>query len=88
MLHCITVASSDSISTEHSHESIITVVRVSLNLDNPDQIQDPVFALLGDAAAAAGAGNINVQTYYDSSSAEASIKNLFSGPLVSSASCC
>ncbi|CAL1712925.1 unnamed protein product [Somion occarium] len=44
---------------EHSHESIITVVRVSLNLDNPDQIQDPVFALLGDAAAAAGAGNIN-----------------------------
>ncbi|KAH8104717.1 hypothetical protein BXZ70DRAFT_611565 [Cristinia sonorae] len=43
---------------EHSHEKIITVVRASLNLNNPDQIQDPIFALLGDAAAAAGAGKI------------------------------
>jgi hypothetical protein len=29
-------------------------VRTSLNLNNPDQIQDPVFGLLGNAAAAAG----------------------------------
>jgi hypothetical protein len=31
-----------------------------LNLNNPNQIVDPVFALLGDAAAAAGAGKITV----------------------------
>ncbi|KAI0670931.1 hypothetical protein C8Q78DRAFT_974410 [Trametes maxima] len=43
---------------EHSHESILRAVRTSLNLNNPDQIQDPVFSLLGDAAAKAGAGKI------------------------------
>ncbi|TCD70909.1 hypothetical protein EIP91_001218 [Steccherinum ochraceum] len=43
---------------EHSHEKIITSVRASLNVNNPDKIQDPIFALLGDAAAAAGAGDI------------------------------
>ncbi|KAI0076320.1 hypothetical protein K474DRAFT_1598253 [Panus rudis PR-1116 ss-1] len=43
---------------EHSHEPILTSVRNSLNLNNPDKIQDPVFALLGNAAAAAGAGDI------------------------------
>ncbi|KAJ3537028.1 hypothetical protein NM688_g6749 [Phlebia brevispora] len=43
---------------EHSHEPILTSVRASLNLNNPDGIVDPVFALLGDAAAAAGAGKI------------------------------
>ncbi|KAI0352612.1 hypothetical protein OH77DRAFT_1438545 [Trametes cingulata] len=43
---------------EHSHEPILTKVRQSLNLNNPDKIQDPVFALLGDAAAKAGAGDI------------------------------
>ncbi|EJF63176.1 hypothetical protein DICSQDRAFT_82592 [Dichomitus squalens LYAD-421 SS1] len=43
---------------EHSHEPIITKVRASLNLNNPDKIQDPIFALLGNAAAAAGAGDI------------------------------
>jgi hypothetical protein len=31
---------------------------VNLNIDNPAGIQDPVFGLLGDAAAAAGAGTI------------------------------
>lgn len=46
---------------EHSHEKIITSVRASLNLNNPDQIEDPIFALLGDGAAAAGAGNVKVQ---------------------------
>jgi len=43
---------------EHSHEPIITSVRTSLNLNNPDNIKDPIFALLGDAAAAQGAGDI------------------------------
>jgi len=43
---------------EHSHEKFITSVRTSLNLNNPDQIQDPVFALLGAAAAIKGAGKI------------------------------
>ncbi|KAH9847893.1 hypothetical protein C2E23DRAFT_862962 [Lenzites betulinus] len=43
---------------EHSHEPILTAVRTSLNLNNPAKIQDPVFALLGDAAAKAGAGTI------------------------------
>ncbi|KAF9013488.1 hypothetical protein BDQ17DRAFT_1271190 [Cyathus striatus] len=43
---------------EHSHEQFLTAVRASLNLNNPAKIQDPVFALLGNTAAAAGAGNI------------------------------
>ncbi|KAL9711035.1 hypothetical protein Ac2012v2_005575 [Leucoagaricus gongylophorus] len=43
---------------EHSHEKFLTAVRTSLNLDNPDQILDPVFGLLGNAAAAQGAGKI------------------------------
>ena len=33
---------------EHSHEAILTSVANSLNLDNPDNIVDPVFALLGN----------------------------------------
>ncbi|EIM81608.1 uncharacterized protein STEHIDRAFT_66245 [Stereum hirsutum FP-91666 SS1] len=41
---------------EHSHEKILTAVRTSLNTNNPQGIVDPVFALLGDAAAAAGLG--------------------------------
>jgi hypothetical protein len=43
---------------EHSHEKFLTSVRTSLNLNNPDQIQDPVFGLLGNAAASAGQGKI------------------------------
>ncbi|RKF74747.1 hypothetical protein GcM1_238138 [Golovinomyces cichoracearum] len=43
---------------EHSHEQILAKVRETLNLNNPDKIQDPTFALLGDAGAAKGAGNI------------------------------
>jgi hypothetical protein len=39
---------------EHSHERILTSVRASLNTNNPDQIVDPVFGLLGNAAAAGG----------------------------------
>jgi len=43
---------------EHSHEPILTAVGTSLNFNNPDGIVDPVFALLGNAAAAAGLGKI------------------------------
>lgn len=43
---------------EHSHEQFITTVRASLALNNPDQIQDPIFGLLGNAAATAGLGKI------------------------------
>ncbi|KZT19528.1 hypothetical protein NEOLEDRAFT_1077638 [Neolentinus lepideus HHB14362 ss-1] len=43
---------------EHSHEAIVRTVRTSLNVNNPAQIQDPVFALLGNAAAATGQGQI------------------------------
>ena len=45
---------------EHSHESILRAVRTLLNTNNPDQIVDPVFSLLGDAAAKQGAGKITV----------------------------
>ena len=47
---------------EHSHEAILRKVRDSLNLNNPDKIVDPVFSLLGDTAAAAGAGDITVRS--------------------------
>lgn len=43
---------------EHSHNRFLDGVRVNLNIDNPDGISDPVFGLLGDAAAATGAGKI------------------------------
>ncbi|KAL8993742.1 MAG: hypothetical protein Q9169_006124 [Polycauliona sp. 2 TL-2023] len=43
---------------EHSHNTFLASVRTSLALDNPDNIQDSVFGLLGNAAAAAGQGSI------------------------------
>ncbi|KZO91708.1 hypothetical protein CALVIDRAFT_541606 [Calocera viscosa TUFC12733] len=43
---------------EHSHQPFLTSVQTSLQLNNPDGITDSVFGLLGDAAAAAGAGKI------------------------------
>ncbi|KAF2011965.1 hypothetical protein BU24DRAFT_352891 [Aaosphaeria arxii CBS 175.79] len=43
---------------EHAHENILRAVNVLLQLDNPDNIQDAVFGLLGNAAAAQGIGNI------------------------------
>lgn len=43
---------------EHSHNTFLDSVRTSLAADNPDNIQDPVFGLLGNAAAAAGQGSI------------------------------
>jgi hypothetical protein len=33
---------------EHSHEQFLTTVRASLRIDNPDNIGDPVFGLLGN----------------------------------------
>jgi len=43
---------------EHSHNKFLDGVRANLNLDNPANISDPVFGLLGNAAAAEGAGTI------------------------------
>ncbi|EAQ87582.1 hypothetical protein CHGG_04201 [Chaetomium globosum CBS 148.51] len=44
---------------EHSHESILRATNDALQLDNPLEIQDTVFALLGNAAAADGAPNVD-----------------------------
>ena len=43
---------------EHSHEQFLTSVRASLNKNNPNGIVDPVFGLLGDAAAKQGLGKL------------------------------
>ncbi|KAL1793979.1 hypothetical protein ACET3X_007400 [Alternaria dauci] len=43
---------------EHAHRNVNLAVNDLLNLNNPDNIQDSVFALLGAAAAAQGAGDI------------------------------
>lgn len=43
---------------EHSHNRFLDGVRANLALNNPAGIVDPVFGLLGDAAAAGGAGTI------------------------------
>lgn len=44
---------------EHSHNVFLASVRTSLATNNPDNIGDPVFGLLGNAAAAAGQGSIS-----------------------------
>ncbi|EUC51318.1 hypothetical protein COCMIDRAFT_31456 [Bipolaris oryzae ATCC 44560] len=43
---------------EHSHRNVNLAVNTILQQNNPAKIQDPVFALLGAAAAAEGAGDI------------------------------
>ena len=43
---------------EHSHEATLRIVNTALKLDNPLNIADAVFALLGNAAAATGAPNV------------------------------
>ena len=43
---------------EHSHEGILRAANDALKLDNPLEIQDAVFSLLGNAAAALGAPNV------------------------------
>ncbi|KIW95467.1 uncharacterized protein Z519_04052 [Cladophialophora bantiana CBS 173.52] len=44
---------------EHSHEKFLTIVNQFLKIDNPDNIVDAVFGLLGNAAASAGQGDIS-----------------------------
>ncbi|KAF8176984.1 hypothetical protein BJ912DRAFT_691910 [Pholiota molesta] len=60
---------------EHSHEQFLTTVRASLNLNNPDGIQDPVFGLLGNAAAAGGAGKITDATCLQQATADQAFTN-------------
>lgn len=43
---------------EHSHNFLIDAVNTNLKLNNPNNIEDAVFGLLGDKAAAEGAGTI------------------------------
>lgn len=43
---------------EHSHRNVNLAVNKLLQQNNPDNIQDPLFALLGAKAAAEGAGKI------------------------------
>lgn len=43
---------------EQSHKKFLTKAQEMLLLDNPDEIQDTVFGLLGNEAAAQGIGNI------------------------------
>lgn len=43
---------------EHSHEAIVQATQAMLELDNPLQIENTVFGLLGDAGAKSGAGNV------------------------------
>lgn len=43
---------------EHSHRNINLAVSTLLAKNNPDNIQDPIFGLLGAAAGIKGAGNI------------------------------
>ncbi|KAK5062726.1 hypothetical protein LTR84_004800 [Exophiala bonariae] len=43
---------------EHSHEIFLVIVNEMLQKNNPDNIQDAVFGLLGNAAASAGQGKI------------------------------
>lgn len=43
---------------EHSHNKFLTSVQANLVKNNPDQIEDAVFGLLGAAAASQGAGKI------------------------------
>lgn len=50
---------------EHSHEATLRAVRTLLQLNNPDGIVDPVFGLLGNAAASNGLGQISVRVPHD-----------------------
>lgn len=43
---------------EHSHEAIVQATQAMLELNNPLQIENAVFGLLGDAGAKGGAGNV------------------------------
>ncbi|KAF9468583.1 hypothetical protein BDZ94DRAFT_1245759 [Collybia nuda] len=60
---------------EHSHEPFLTSVRKSLALNNPDGIADPVFGLLGNAAAATGSGKIPDPTCLQQATADQAFTN-------------
>lgn len=60
---------------EHSHERFLRSVKASLDLNNPDGILDPVFGLLGNAAAAQGAGNIADPTCLQQATADQAFTN-------------
>ncbi|KAJ6619449.1 hypothetical protein B0H10DRAFT_2433352 [Mycena sp. CBHHK59/15] len=60
---------------EHSHDRFLTSVGTSLNKNNPAGIKDPVFGLLGNAAAAAGAGTITDATCLQQATADQAFTN-------------
>jgi hypothetical protein len=60
---------------EHSHEKFLTSVGTSLNTNNPDGIVDPVFGLLGNAAAAAGLGKLTDTECLQQSTADQAFTN-------------
>jgi len=60
---------------EHSHSFILASVRASLDTNNPAGIEDPVFGLLGNAAAAAGQGTITDTDCLQQATADAAFTN-------------
>ncbi|KAG6811632.1 hypothetical protein H0H92_006501 [Tricholoma furcatifolium] len=60
---------------EHSHQQFLVTVQTSLQSNNPDGIVDPVFGLLGDAAAAGGAGKITDVTCLQQATADQAFTN-------------
>ncbi|KAG8744728.1 hypothetical protein FRC10_009493 [Ceratobasidium sp. 414] len=56
--HALPILRTREVPQEHSHEAILRAANTALRLDNPDNIQDAVFGLLGNAAASTGKGNI------------------------------
>jgi hypothetical protein len=60
---------------EHSHQQFLTSVQKSLNLNNPNGIVDSVFGLLGNAAAAGGAGKIADATCLQQATADQAFSN-------------
>lgn len=60
---------------EHSHQQFLTTVTASLALSNPDGIVDPVFGLLGNAAAAAGLGKLTDTECLQTSTADQAFTN-------------
>lgn len=43
---------------EHAHRNVNLIVNQAIQLNNPDNVGDAIFGLLGAKAAADGAGNI------------------------------
>lgn len=53
-----TMSKKREVPQEHAHENIVAAVNTLLQENNPDNISDAVFGLLGAKAAAEGAGKI------------------------------